>query len=79
MEPKKEKVKKKKRYLKNYGRLLSRFDDNYKCLMKKWSFHQKDITVLIVCASDNRIKVQKAKWTEVGGEIDKSTIIIGYL
>ena len=65
--------------MKNYGRLLSRFDDNYKCLMKKWSVHQKDITVLIVCASDNRIKVQKAKWTEVGGEIDKSTIIIGYL
>ena len=70
LEPKKEKVRKKKRKdtCRNYGRLLSRFDENYKCLVKKWSVRQKAVTVLIVCASDIRIKVQEAKWTELGGE-----------
>ena len=80
LEPKKEKVRGKKRKdtCKNYGQLLSRVDENYKCLVKKWSVHQKDVTVLVVCASDNRIKVQEAKWIRTG-RIDKSNITIGYL
>ena len=53
---------------------------NEKVVSSSERYYSPDcVCILIVCASDNRIKVQKAKWTEVGGEIDKYTIIIIYL
>ena len=46
--------------------------------MKKRSIHQEDITILNVYAPNKSVLVHiKQKLTELKGEIDKSTIIIG--
>ena len=52
LEPEKEEVKKKD-ICRNDGQLLSRFDENYKHIMRKWSGNQEDATIPIMCVSDN--------------------------
>lgn len=52
LEPEKEEVKNKDT-CRNDGLLLSRFGENYKHIMRQWSVHQEDVTIPIMCVSDN--------------------------
>lgn len=46
--------------------------------MIKGSFHQEDITIIVIYAPNKRtLKYLKQKLTELKGEIDHSTIILG--
>ena len=46
--------------------------------MIKLLIHQKDITILNVCATNNCFKIYKEKTHSFEKEISKSTIVIGY-